>query len=1138
MKSRFMKAGLMAAATVSTVAAMSATAFAAVTLSHPSSNQIMATTTNTVDRIVLAEFDLYGRMTNLTLGTQGEKSVTGAFTMDQKHQTKIMQFSAFDSATALEEVRLLGSKTLGVWQGSDGVVDMAVGSLDPYGSFSAGATCGVISVDTDITCTNTGSSDLNTIGLNWFHIPLGTASTNWTVAQWDMTIHDTSSRIGNSGAEVYLYNGSTVDDGYQNIVQLKPATLGWSTNMYLLGNGTSFSTETKMTFAVAVNRADRKIVLYKDGTQVGQKDLSMTGWDLSAIRFHLKGTMYNFSVDNILVYEGIEPRSNVDTNILRKIAINESVSMYNETYPERYDDSKYTSQLNGKKAIHATTGVVYTGSEKVILTNLPYKNSNGDWMVPINELQSVLGITCGSTSESVTKNGVAYVSIDNFLQGQTYDHGIGASDNDNLYVLGTSSFATSNADDMNDYMLYYRPSKDDILELYNNSELKGEHPRLMATHEDFDRLRTLCQKHLNTSGFSGAPTYDSESMYYADNAPMFWLRRGLQYANARMADDAVGGTPVFKPSGSGSSRMNYQRYLASDLHAFGWAWQITQDPKYAEAAWEDLAVVCDFSELNLSHKLDVSEAMAALAIGYDWLYDYWVAYDAQHGTNRLETLETAIYNLGLYVSWQGYSTVGAGMGTEFFMENNHGTVANSAATMLALAMMDVYPEESAWIASQAIKGMELTIDKWDTGMWYEGASYWELTMQHTVKFLDALDGVLGTDFGFSNLEGLSDSAMAEMMVHAPGGIYNFGDANKQTFYVPELVWLANRYDQQSIARELGINLTYRTTIVDAQWQGEDYALFSLWYNPEAAWEASDMETLDYVNEDLDIITARNNRDWENYVFFAAKGGNDPKDGHAHLDTGSFVFEANGVRWANDLGMGAYNDSYFNATQRWLHLNVRGEAHNTIIDNANTSGADQNRAYADLTLVKKTDNGVIATVDMKPALSKASSATRGFFFTDNRQSLVVRDEIKTSSSSTLYWTMMLPKGCTITDNGNGSFLLSYTVQENEHARKRPVRDGGTEKGCYDSHTETLLVEYAVSSGTVGTITQQTSDFTPISTDNILNVSSHNNGKLQIPITASSGANVQVTVKLTPGSVTDASALSTYTNGISTWNGLLN
>jgi hypothetical protein len=51
-------------------------------------------------------------------------------------------------------------------------------------------------------------------------------------------------------------------------------------------------------------------------------------------------------------------------------------------------------------------------------------------------------------------------------------------------------------------------------------------------------------------------------------------------------------------------------------------YRLTGDARYAERAKKELQTVAAFDDWNLSHFLDVAEMTNAVALGYDWLFDY------------------------------------------------------------------------------------------------------------------------------------------------------------------------------------------------------------------------------------------------------------------------------------------------------------------------------------------------------------------------------------------------------------------------------------------------------------------------------------------------------------------------------------
>src|SRR5690554_915329 len=81
--------------------------------------------------------------------------------------------------------------------------------------------------------------------------------------------------------------------------------------------------------------------------------------------------------------------------------------------------------------------------------------------------------------------------------------------------------------------------------------------------------------------------------------------------------------------------------------------------------------------------------------------------------------------------------------------------------------------------------------------------------------------------------------------------------------------------------------------------------------------------------------------WDsNSLYLGFKGGS-PSVNHGHMDIGSFVMEAEGVRWAIDMGSQSYESlesrgmSIFGRTQdaeRWTILRLNNYIHNTLTVN--------------------------------------------------------------------------------------------------------------------------------------------------------------------------------------------------------------
>jgi hypothetical protein len=149
----------------------------------------------------------------------------------------------------------------------------------------------------------------------------------------------------------------------------------------------------------------------------------------------------------------------------------------------------------------------------------------------------------------------------------------------------------------------------------------------------------------------------------------------------------------------------------------------------------------------------------------------------------------------------------------------------------------------------------------------------------------------------------------------------------------------------------------------------------------------------------------------NALFVGIKGGT-PKNSHGHMDVGSFVMDANGIRWAMDFGMQDYNSletagvdlwNMSQTSERWTVFRYNNMAHNTLTINNQLQRVD---GMATLTSHSSTANMMNAITDISALYSTTlKSAVRGIAIVDG-QYVAVRDEIETNTASaTVRWNMV-------------------------------------------------------------------------------------------------------------------------------------
>ena len=120
------------------------------------------------------------------------------------------------------------------------------------------------------------------------------------------------------------------------------------------------------------------------------------------------------------------------------------------------------------------------------------------------------------------------------------------------------------------------------------------------------------------------------------------------------------------------------------------AHRLTGDNSHAVRAQEEMLAAAKFTDWNPSHFLDVAEMTAALAIGYDWVYE-------DLDPEARQVIKKAIIEKGLKTSLKGGWWVNS--------ENNWNQVCHGGLTLGALAVLEDEPDLAAQIIERAINNL-------------------------------------------------------------------------------------------------------------------------------------------------------------------------------------------------------------------------------------------------------------------------------------------------------------------------------------------------------------------------------------------------------------------------------------------------
>jgi len=408
------------------------------------------------------------------------------------------------------------------------------------------------------------------------------------------------------------------------------------------------------------------------------------------------------------------------------------------------------------------------------------------------------------------------------------------------------------------------------------------------------------------------------------------LQRALAEALLKQAD-ALADVPPVKHEMEGRRLLGKSRLALRRITLLAMAYRLSAENRYLERCRREMLTVAAFPDWNPSHFLDVGEMTLALAIGYDWLYG---ALDPQART----AVRTAIVAKGVSLPEPSRHT-GWVKAT-----NNWGQVCHGGLVAGALAVMEDEPELAAATVLRAVQNVPRAMAAFaPDGSYPEGPGYWSYGTTYNVLLIAALESALGTDLGLCQAPGFSRTGQYLPLVTGPSGqTFNYADGGAGRGVEPALFWLARRFgrpDWLCQDRQLLPGLVARLAARDAAAQSDRFLpLLLLWMDGPPDDDAVRMPRHWSSGGHVPITVHRSSWRDPNAVFVSLKGGS-PKAPHGQMDTGSFVLDADGVRWAMDLGAEGYHGiesrgmslwSSEQTSDRWRIFRQSNLGHNTLV----------------------------------------------------------------------------------------------------------------------------------------------------------------------------------------------------------------
>ncbi len=573
-----------------------------------------------------------------------------------------------------------------------------------------------------------------------------------------------------------------------------------------------------------------------------------------------------------------------------------------------------------------------------------------------------------------------------------------------------------------------------------------EHPRLLTTRAELEKLR---------KSLAADP-----------------VRQALADSVVKQAGLLRDLTPV-KRQLTGRRLLGQSRLCIKRVVLLAMAYHLSGDVGHVRRCEQEMLAAARFDDWNPSHFLDVAEMTFALAIGYDWLYD-------QLDETKRQEIRRAIIEKGVALPFEtrhkGWVKA----------TNNWGQVCHGGLTAGALAVLEHEPELAARTVHSALHHVTRSMRAYSPkGSYPEGPGYWAYGTSYNVLLIGVLESTLGTDFGLAKAPGFNETGQYVSVACGPSGLlFNYADGGAGRAPQPALFWFASRYSrpdwllgerERLMARVTSYNASHAASSSDRL-----LPLALLWMSDSDKSPTIRMPLHWQGEGDVPVTIHRSSWTDPNATFIGFKGGA-PSANHGQMDIGSFVLEADGVRWAIDLGAEGYHGiesrgmNLWNRSQesdRWTIFRQSNHGHNTlVIDGQLQRAAGKGR------IIRFSDDpsSPHSVLDMSEVYDgQAKSVQRGVALLDSRNVLIQDHLTGLKPGSRVRWGMITPASAEVSEGSSVELRrhdarLTLTILSPRKATWQTIDTVEPRNGWDSPNRGTLMVAFEVIAPESGELT---------------------------------------------------------------------
>ena len=422
---------------------------------------------------------------------------------------------------------------------------------------------------------------------------------------------------------------------------------------------------------------------------------------------------------------------------------------------------------------------------------------------------------------------------------------------------------------------------------------------------------------------------------------------------------------------------------AEKIIAFSTLYRVTGDKKYCERAAIECEALASFSNWDYHLMSSVGTVSLAVAICYDWCHHVW-------SESRKAIVERAMLRNGMRIGLECYD----GKRRMWIEGGKAASIANAGMLAMALTLADIYPETSLKLINRVLRNVEPCFAAYaPDGGYSEGVTAWEKSARSLALIIAMLQKACGNDYGLASAPGFAATGYYAIATETANGMWNFNDSAARPTDTSMMFWLSEQYNNTAYA------YVRRQQLLAGEKRVSPFDI--LFYVPvDDAFVPTLPKDVVYRKAGLAIMRSG----WKKEDTFVGLHGSN-NGTNANLDAGSVIMDMAGVR-------------FFAAANGIESVPGVAARQNTIVVNPPQNHAPDQEDYANAKIVemKGREDRIYAVVDMTATNQSILRGKRGVMLTDNRQTVVIQDELVLTAPGEILWTVYTPAEVEILNGG--------------------------------------------------------------------------------------------------------------------------